>query len=102
MDGDPVHGVLLGYHKRGGGRRLSYYSKGDLSRLRELVFSMQGGPLPVGLFIPYEKAWRAVKEFMETDGALPTSIEWIAGRDLPRDTFPNRFDERAQQARRAL
>jgi hypothetical protein len=30
----------------------------------------------------------AVKEFIETDGALPKSIEWIANRDLPPNTFP--------------
>jgi hypothetical protein len=29
----------------------------------------------------------AVKEFMETDGELPTSIEWTANRNLPRGTF---------------
>jgi hypothetical protein len=54
-----------------------------------VVRSSHGSPLPVGLFIPYEKAWSAVKEFMETDGALPTSIEWIANRDLPPNTFPD-------------
>jgi hypothetical protein len=27
-------------------------------------------------------------EFMETDGALPKSIDWIAGRDIPNDAFP--------------
>jgi hypothetical protein len=26
---------------------------------------------------------------METDGDLPTSIEWIANRNLPRGTFPD-------------
>jgi hypothetical protein len=64
-------------------------SKGDLSRLRELAFSLQGSPLPVGLFISYEKAWQAVKEFMERDGALPTSIEWVRNEDLPPNTFPD-------------
>jgi len=46
-------------------------------------------PLPVGLFIPFERAWSAVKEFMETEGALPKSIEWVANRDLPPNTFPD-------------
>ena len=45
--------------------------------------------LPVGLFIPFKKAWIAVKEFIETDGKLPRSIEWIANRDLPPNTFPD-------------
>jgi hypothetical protein len=45
-------------------------------------------PLSVGLFIPFPTTWRAVKEFMETDGELPASIEWIAVADLPPETFP--------------
>jgi hypothetical protein len=32
---------------------------------------------------------KAVKEFIETGGALPTSIEWIANSDLPENTFPD-------------
>jgi hypothetical protein len=89
MWGHPTLGVLLIYIRRRGVRKEYYNSKGDLSRLREVVRSSHGSPLPVGLFIPYEKAWSAVKEFMETDGALPTSIEWIANRDLPPNTFPD-------------
>jgi hypothetical protein len=42
----------------------------------------------IGLFVPFESAWRAVKDFIESDGELPTSIEWIASRDLPPGTFP--------------
>ena len=45
--------------------------------------------MPVGLFIPFAEAWKAVKEFMETEGQLPTSIEWIKGEDLPEGTFPD-------------
>ncbi len=30
-----------------------------------------------------------VREFMETDGALPKCIAWIANRDLPPNTFPD-------------
>jgi hypothetical protein len=32
---------------------------------------------------------KAVKEFLETDGELPKSIEWVANADLPRNTFPD-------------
>jgi hypothetical protein len=60
-----------------------------LTRLREWVRSLHDTPLPVGLFIPFEQAWKAVKEFIETDGQLPKSIEWIANRDLPPNTFPD-------------
>jgi Immunity protein Imm1 len=54
-----------------------FSSKGDLSRLHELVEATHGTPLPVGLFVPIEAAWQVVKEFIETDGELPKSIAWI-------------------------
>lgn len=91
MTGNPQHGVILFYSKWDGriGRKFGYSSKGDLSRLRELVYSLHGTPLPVGLFVPFPIAWKAVKEFIETDGDLPKSIEWIANSDLPPNTFPD-------------
>jgi hypothetical protein len=51
--------------------------------------SMHGTPLAVGLFIPFVEAWKAVKEFIESDAELPKSIQWIASRDLPPETFPD-------------
>jgi Immunity protein Imm1 len=89
MWGHPDLGVLLIYSRWGGGLKITYSSKGDLSRLREWVRSTHDTPLPVGLFISYENAWKAVKEFIESDGELPKSIEWIANRDLPPNTFPD-------------
>ena len=89
MWGNPEHGVLLIYSKWGGGIKEIYSSKGDLARLGEQVRTMHDTVLPVGLFIPFKKAWIAVKEFIETDGKLPRSIEWIANRDLPPNTFPD-------------
>jgi hypothetical protein len=53
--------------------------------------------MPVGLFISFEQAWRAVKEFLETDGALPKSIAWIANQDLPPDTFSDRYEYRLRE-----
>ncbi len=88
MWGHPTLGVLLIWSKWGGGHQQTYSSKGDLSRLRELVRSTHNTPLPVGLFVPYGTAWKAVKEFLENDGALPKSIEWIANRDLRPIRFP--------------
>lgn len=67
---------------------VTYNSKGDLTRLRQWVPDMHGTRLPVGLFIPFEMAWKAVKEFIETEGALPKSIEWIANSKLPPNTYP--------------
>jgi len=89
MVGNPLLGVLLQYRKAGGGFREAHYSQGDLSRLREWVRTKDGDAMPVGLYAPFEIAWRAVKEFIETDGALPKSIAWISERDLPKDSFPD-------------
>jgi hypothetical protein len=91
MTGHRDHGVYLLYSKWDGRtkQRASYHSKGDLRRLRETIRSLHGTPLPVGLFVPFATAWKAVEEFMETNGELPKSIEWIAGRDLPPNTFPD-------------
>jgi hypothetical protein len=87
--GHPEHGVLLSWSKWDGKRNHTFSSKGDLRRLREWVNTTHGDPMPVGLYIPYEMAWKAVKEFLENDGALPKSIAWIANSDLPPNTFPD-------------
>jgi hypothetical protein len=87
IQGDLGHGILLFYHKWGGGRSDGWYSKGDQTKMNRWVETIQGDQLPVGLFIPFETAWKAVKEFVERDGALPQSIEWIADRDLPANAF---------------
>jgi hypothetical protein len=89
MCGHPELGVFLYYLKTGGEDRVAFSSKGDLMKLREWVRTLHNDLRPVGLYIPYADAWRAVKEFMETGGALPTSIEWIANSDLPPGTFPD-------------
>ncbi|MCC6777556.1 MAG: hypothetical protein IT537_13135 [Hyphomicrobiales bacterium] len=88
MTGHPKYGVLLNYRKYGGGRQEEYFSKGDLSRLRQWIRSAHGDLLAIGLFIPIDRAWRAVKEFIETDGTLPRTIEWLSSAELPEDTFP--------------
>ena len=89
MVGTPDFGVFLYYRKWDGRTRqpLDCYSKGDMSRIKEWLRTLQGDLRPVGLFIPYAHAWPAVKEFMERDGELPTSIEWVDGKDLPPNTF---------------
>ena len=90
MWGNPELGVLLHYALYGGGEpRRDWFSLGDMTRIRQWVRSLHDTPLPVGLFIPFDKAWLAVKEFMETDGKLPTSIKWVKGSDLPDNTFPD-------------
>jgi hypothetical protein len=92
MIGNPVHGVYLYYNKWDGRIRSkrAYNSKGDLNRIGEFVRSLHGDPLSVGLFVPFPSAWLAVREFIETDGQLPKSIEWIASDALPPEAFPER------------
>lgn len=90
MWGNPELGVLLQYARYGGGQpRQDWFSKGDTRKLRQWVRSLHDTPLPIGLFIPFDRAWLAVKEFIETDGKLPTSIEWVNSDDLPDNTFPD-------------
>jgi hypothetical protein len=89
MCGVPKLGVLLIYDKSASGKRESYSSKGDSNRIGEWVRNLHNDPLPVRLFIPFKSAWLAVKEFIETDGALPKSIDWVANKDLPEGTFPD-------------
>jgi hypothetical protein len=91
MTGNPQHGVCIQYDRWDGRSKtkVGYHSRGDLSRLLEFVYSMHGTPLSVGLFVPFKTAWSAVKEFIETDGELPKSIEWASSRDLPPEAFPD-------------
>ena len=88
ITGHPDVGVLLCY-QRFGAERGTFYSKGDLKRLHQWTRTMHGDLMPIGLFIPFDAAWTAITEFIETDGALPRSIAWAAGRDLPADAFPD-------------
>jgi Immunity protein Imm1 len=88
MAGSQFHGVFFQYRRFGAGRGQTYYAKGDLRRMREWVEIGQGDLYPVGLFVPFEAAWRAVKEFIERNGALPECIEWVDRGDLPHGTFP--------------
>jgi len=92
MWGNPEHGVLLIYEKVGGGYREAFSSKGDMSRIREWVRTLHGDLMPIGLYIPFAEAWKAVKEFMETNGELPKSIEWVPNKALPEKTFPDPFE----------
>lgn len=85
MMGCPDHGVTLDFARwHGRIRRLDRYcSVGDLRRLRQFMVSLQGDPYSLGLFIPFGEAFRAVKEFIDSDGELPTSIGWISGEGFP-------------------
>lgn len=88
MWGNRDHGVMLIWSRRGDGQFLDFASKGDMRRLNEHVRTMHGDRMPVGLYIPFATAWKAVKEFIETEGRLPGSMAWVANEDLPPGTFP--------------
>jgi hypothetical protein len=92
MYGNPKLGVLLTYRRYGGGISDAYCSKGDVRRIRQWVRTLHGDPMPIGLYIPFVEAWKAVKEFIETDGKLPHSIVWVMSKDLPANTFPLPFE----------
>lgn len=91
LTANPTYGVTLQYSRWDGTvqRRDCYLSKGNLGRLDRFVRSLHDDRFSLGLFIPFEAAWKAVKEFIETDGELPTSIEWVANQDLPPNRFPD-------------
>jgi hypothetical protein len=83
----PELGVTLLWRKTGLVPVEAYYSKGDARKLLERVKDVRGYMQPAGLYIPFEKAWLAIKEFMDRGAALPSCIEWIRDVDLPKDTF---------------
>lgn len=94
MWASPKLGVLLIYSKLGAPGGFAFTSKGDYSKLGFYTQTLRGDIRPAWLYIPFEDAWKAVKEFIETDGALPKSIEWISNKDLTPDTFPDPIPER--------
>jgi hypothetical protein len=85
MTGYPDLGVAFGYAKWDGRTRekVDLQSKGDLQREREIVYSLQGDPTSVGSFVPFADAYQVVKQFIESDGELPTCIKWGRGPDIP-------------------
>jgi hypothetical protein len=90
MHMNPDHGIKLQYSKWDGrvGEKKTYHSKGDLAQLKQFVRSFHRTPLSIGLFVPFEMGRKAVKEFLETEGALPRSIDWVSDDELPSGVFP--------------
>jgi len=100
MWGNPALGVLLLYSKVGKPNGYMFTSKGDFSKKGQYTRTLHNDIRPAWLFISFEEAWNAVKEFIETDGALPESIQWVSNKDLEPDTFPVPHDERFRHVRR--
>jgi len=93
MWGNSKLGVLLIYSKIGAPGSFAFTSKGDFSKLGLYVRTMRGDIRPAWLYVQFEDAWKAVKEFIETDGARPKSIEWVSNKELTPDTFPDPIPE---------
>jgi hypothetical protein len=91
--GHPDLGALLCYQRlnHGGG---VFFSKGHLSRSGGWA-TVYDDAMPVEFCVPFEAAWSAIEQFIETEGALPTSIGWVAGRDLPLEALREPLERRA-------
>jgi Immunity protein Imm1 len=83
--GHPKYGVFLFYDKSG---TVRYSSKGDMTQFKTYVRTQHEDLRTLAFFIPFDKAWLAVKEFIETEGKLPSSIEWVNMKGLVGDPFP--------------
>jgi hypothetical protein len=84
--GHPLHGVFLLYKAT---RAAAYSSKGDMTKMRNFVRTLHGDLSPLGLFVPFETAWIAVKDFVEHDGLRSPKIAWVDNRTFDADTFPD-------------
>jgi hypothetical protein len=90
MHMNPDLGIKLQYSRWDGrtGEKKTYHSKGSLTRLKEFVPSFHGTPLSIGLFVSFDKGSKAVSEFLQKEGELPSSIDWVSDDDLPSEIFP--------------
>jgi Immunity protein Imm1 len=86
--GHPAYGVYLQYDRRAKNDRMTRCSVGS-GESGQWIRSRQGDLIPLGLCISFDNAWRAVKEFVETGGALPESVDWLAANKLAPNAFPD-------------
>lgn len=88
MVGHPAHGVQLNWARLGPPQRTDYYALHDPARLNQYVNSMHGDPQPIGLYVPFAEAWKAVEDFLTNEGERSKRIAWAAASELPPDAFP--------------
>ncbi len=79
------YGVFLFYEKSRGAR---YSSKGDMTKVKTYVRTAHDDLRTLAFFIPFEKAWLAVKDFIESNGDLPKSIDWVDMKEIKELAFP--------------
>jgi hypothetical protein len=89
MTGHSEYGVHLNYISSKGGKKESFSSKGSEGLLWYWFRDNQDNAVSFGLTVPFKKAWEAVSEFLESDGKLPKSIDWIKDEDIPRGVIPD-------------
>jgi hypothetical protein len=73
------YGYYLHYLDKAGNAWLSLH---DPAKLRETAECADEWYASIGLFLPKDLAWIAVKEFIET-GERSSEIKWIKPADLP-------------------
>ena len=91
--GDPRYGVLLWYHRDGIEDGMNLYSRGDMSKMGSYMRTLHDDPMPLGLFIPFEKAFLAVEDFINGEGKLSERIEWVPAHELPLNAFPDPLED---------
>jgi hypothetical protein len=84
--GHEVYGVFLFYRKTG---ESGYASKGDMRFLKTFLRTKHDDLRPLSFFIPFDKAWLAVEDFMTGDGARSSRIEWVPMSELAGTIFPD-------------
>lgn len=80
------YGIYLKYLKLVNGRvQGEWLSIEDDQRLSETVESSDEWYASIGLFLPKEKAWLAIENFLKT-GEMSEEIKWISSEDMPEDS----------------
>lgn len=72
-------GISLHYTDSAGKNILSI---SDITKLNETLTTIDNIYISVGLFIPVEYAWEAIKFFLST-GKASEKINWISANDIP-------------------
>ena len=81
-------GTFVQYSKHGGGMRENYFCLWNKDLIGQTFLSRHDEEYSRALVIPFDRSFELVKEFLEQDGKLPTSISWTSEYDLPDEAFP--------------
>jgi hypothetical protein len=84
--GHSKFGVFL-FYDRTRWRRMA--SKGNMEDLKVFVRTLHDDLRPLAFFVPFDKAWLAVHDFISSGGQPSSAIEWIDMRELSGEIFPD-------------